>query len=95
MTPFGYLEGDDGTVLLQIDALATDPVPAPALTLDPDGRAILLRGAENLHLSNARPDLMRRLAWARAIHVVELDGDTIRRCYPVDLEGAPSASGHR
>ena len=95
MTPFGYLEGDDGTVLLQIDALAGAPGPAPALALDAAGHAVLMRGHEHLPLSRARPDLTRRLANAREIHIVELDGDAIARCYPVTLDAAPAAPGGR
>ena len=87
--PFGFIQGADGTVLLQLDAPDGKPGDAPVLALSDDLSPVLIRDGRRLPLSTDRPDLMRRAARAHAVHVVEFDGPRVVHCYPVRL----SASG--
>jgi hypothetical protein len=85
MIPFGYLEGDEGTILLQFDRLPGDPGADPSLRLAAGQPPELIRGGTRHVLSDARPDLVARLRHAREVHAVELDGPEIVRCYTLTL----------
>lgn len=86
MHDFGYIEGDCGTILLQIAHLSGEPGDAPVLRLEPGRAPALLRAGGAISLSDARADLIRRMAERPYVHIVEFSGDAITRCYAVRVE---------